>query len=192
MRETAAVIVGVCWAAMAVVFGVNHVRVSRRRAALGAGERNRTVARQAMVGLMVEALGFFIAFGWPRKVPASDFASMCVAAVLAPAATAMMASAVKHLGEQWRIQAVVTDEHRLVTSGPYALVRHPIYGGLLGMLFATGILVSGWTATLVAAGVYVVGTEIRVRAEDALLARHFGAEFDRYGRAVKAYVPFVR
>ena len=190
MRGTVAVIVGACWVAMALIFAMNHIRVSRRRAA--SGEHNRTEARRSMIGLAIEAIGFVIAFWWPQKRPPTDFVSLCVASVLAPAGTAMMASAVKHLGQQWRIQAVVTAEHRMVTSGPYALVRHPIYGGLLGLLAATAILVSGWEATLVAAALYLVGTEIRVRAEDQLLAGRFGQEFEDYRRRVRAYIPFVR
>ncbi len=190
MRQVTILVIAACWAILAAAFSITHLRVSRRRKTTG--ERNRVVAGYSMAGLAMEAAAYFLAFAWPDKHPRSDTASLYLAAVLASASTAMVMSAIRHLGQQWRIQAVVTDEHRLVASGPYALVRHPIYSALLGMLIATSVLVSGWTPTVVASVVYLAGTEIRVRAEDGLLAARFGPEFDVYRRSVKAYIPFVR
>ena len=80
----------------------------------------------------------------------------------------------------------------MIRTGPYRLVRHPIYASLLGMLLATAAVVARWEAALAAALVYVAGTEIRVRAEDRLLARRFGPSFEEYRRTVPAYIPFVR
>jgi protein-S-isoprenylcysteine O-methyltransferase Ste14 len=80
----------------------------------------------------------------------------------------------------------------LVTSGPYAIVRHPIYTSLLGMLVCSLLVLTPWRWAIVALVLFVVGTEIRVRTEDALLASRFGERFFDYQRRVRAYVPFVR
>lgn len=76
--------------------------------------------------------------------------------------------------------------------GPYSLVRHPVYLTLIAMTFATGLGMSRWWALLAGVVLSIVGTEVRVRAEDRVLQRHFGSEFDAYERQVKAYLPFIR
>ena len=76
-------------------------------------------------------------------------------------------------------------------SGPYALVRNPIYTSMLLVLCAVALVITGWKLFLVSLVVFVVGTEIRVRTEEKLLASHFGEEFQKYKKSVPAYVPFL-
>lgn len=63
---------------------------------------------------------------------------------------------------------------------------------MLCLLLATGLLVAPLPLFLLAAALFLAGTEIRVRVEDAVLSSRFGAEFQDYKRAVAAYIPFVR
>ena len=76
-------------------------------------------------------------------------------------------------------------------SGPYALVRNPIYTSMLLVLCATGIIVALWQFFLLALLLFVAGTEIRVRIEEKLLASRFGEQFQAYRRSVPAYLPFL-
>jgi len=71
-------------------------------------------------------------------------------------------------------------------------VRHPVYASMLGMLLATGFAWSSWPQLLAALVIFLVGTEIRVRAEDGLLAGRFGESFTAYRSRVRAYIPFLR
>ncbi len=96
------------------------------------------------------------------------------------------------LGRQWSIQARIVEEHALITEGPYRLVRHPIYTGMLGMLVATGLAVSHWIGLAAAVPVFCFGTWIRTRAEERLLRETFVSAYDRYARDVPALVPRVR
>jgi protein-S-isoprenylcysteine O-methyltransferase Ste14 len=111
---------------------------------------------------------------------------------LGPAATVLAWSSVKHLGRQFRIRAGLYVDHELVRTGPYGLVRHPIYASMLGMLLSTLLLLTRWPWTAISLALFAAGTEIRVRVEDKLLASRFGAEFEEYRKAVRAYVPWVR
>jgi protein-S-isoprenylcysteine O-methyltransferase Ste14 len=72
------------------------------------------------------------------------------------------------------------------------MVRHPIYTSMLCILLGTGALITPPPLFLAALVIFLVGTEIRVKAEDGLLASRFGDEFFRYRQSVSAYVPFVR
>jgi protein-S-isoprenylcysteine O-methyltransferase Ste14 len=75
---------------------------------------------------------------------------------------------------------------------PYAVVRHPIYTSLFATMMATGLLLTRWPLLLLAAALYLAGTEIRIRAEESLLRARFGDPFEEYRRRVPAYLPFVR
>ncbi len=100
-------------------------------------------------------------------------------------------AAVRRLGKQWAVAAQLVEGHNLITDGPYALVRNPIYAGMFGMLIATGLASSRWYLLLLASAVFVVGTYIRVRTEERLLRAAFGSEFDEYARKVPALIPGI-
>jgi protein-S-isoprenylcysteine O-methyltransferase Ste14 len=100
-------------------------------------------------------------------------------------------SAIRTLGKQWSLAARVLEGHKLVTEGPYRIVRNPIYTGMFGMLLATGLAVSHWIGLLVAIVVFAVGTVVRVHSEEKLLRETFGAEFEAYTHRVPAVIPFL-
>jgi protein-S-isoprenylcysteine O-methyltransferase Ste14 len=112
--------------------------------------------------------------------------------VLGPVAAILAWHAVKRLGKQFRVQAGLYTDHELVQTGPYNLVRHPIYSSLLAILLCTLFLLTRWIWLAVSLALFITGTEIRVRAEDKLLASRFNGEFEEYRRRVPAYIPFVR
>src|SRR5262245_45679679 len=137
-----------------------------------------TVAGPTRAGLLLECLGIFLAlqfrsdgFHWWRAGIAAAFGA--VAAVLSW-------TSVVHLGKQFRVHAGLYDDHELVRTGPYSVVRHPIYTSLLCMLLATIFTLSRWEWGAVGVGLFLIGTEIRVWSEEKLLAGRFGAEFERY------------
>jgi protein-S-isoprenylcysteine O-methyltransferase Ste14 len=96
------------------------------------------------------------------------------------------------LGKQWRIEAGLNADHELITSGPYRILRHPIYTSMLCTLLGTGVLITPWWLLLISIVIFIAGTEIRVRVEDSLLSSHFGDRFQDYKQNVPAYIPFLR
>src|SRR5260370_12320294 len=95
-------------------------------------------------------------------------------------------------GREWRIDAGLSAEQELITSGRYGFVRHPIYTAVLGVLLGTGSLITPLWLLLPSLLLLVIGTEIRVRIEDNLLASHFGDRFVEYRQRVPAYIPFLK
>jgi len=77
-------------------------------------------------------------------------------------------------------------------TGPYRVIRHPIYASMLCVLLGTGFMITPLWLLSVSFLVFVAGTEIRVRLEDRLLASHFGDQFRQYKSNVAAYIPFVK
>jgi len=92
------------------------------------------------------------------------------------------------LGTMWSVTPEVGGDRRLRTAGPYAVTRHPIYTGLLGMLLGTTLLggVGPWFV-LVMAGLIVA--EVKIRSEERLLLATFPDDYPRYRREVPQLVP---
>jgi len=101
----------------------------------------------------------------------------------------LVLTAIRALGKQWNVRAMVVEDHSLITTGPYSMVRHPIYTGMFGLMVATGLANTSWLSLLAAIGIASVGTVIRLRQEEALLRDAFGAEYDAYRNRVPAFIP---
>jgi len=145
-----------------------------------------------LLGLLFEVTAYGVAVYMRQPAATVSWPRLLVTAISAPLGAAAMWTAVAHLGRQFRINAGLYADHELVRTGPYAVVRHPIYASMLLMLAATAALLTrpGWAAASVA--LFLIGTEIRVRTEDRLLASRFGDRFAAYRREVAAYIPFLR
>jgi protein-S-isoprenylcysteine O-methyltransferase Ste14 len=151
-----------------------------------------TTDRRARWGILLQAIGYALLWQgkfWTRTPSAARFAASLA---LFAAAIALSWSGARAIGRQWRVDAGLNADHELVRTGPYRVVRHPIYASMVAVFFATGAILTPPILWIIASIVFIAGTEIRVRIEDRLLASHFGPDFVRYRRDVSAYVPFVR
>jgi protein-S-isoprenylcysteine O-methyltransferase Ste14 len=95
-----------------------------------------------------------------------------------------------HLGTNWSGQPVIRVDHSLVRTGPYSIVRHPIYTGLL-VAFAGTALVIGAFWALLALFILLIVLWMKIRLEEKVLAEEFGESYIQYKKEVKALVPFI-
>jgi len=152
-----------------------------------------TAIAPTRVGLFLESLGIFLAFAAGVLTPAPPVDWRILASMGCGVIGAVLPwGAVRHLGRQFRVHAGLYEDHQLVTTGPYGIVRHPIYSSMLAMLASTLLLITPWQWAVFALALFIVGTEIRVYTEDRLLASRFGQSFFDYRKRVWAYVPFLR
>ena len=110
----------------------------------------------------------------------------------AAGAIALAAVAKKHLGRQWALAARVVEGHQLVTDGPFGRVRHPLYLAMGILLLAPVIGLSSWPGAVLSVALFTVGTPLRTRAEESVLAETFGAEYEAYRKSVPAFLPCLR
>jgi protein-S-isoprenylcysteine O-methyltransferase Ste14 len=97
-----------------------------------------------------------------------------------------------HLGRFWSNAITRKEGHRVIDTGPYGLVRHPIYTGLIGGMLATGVAVGTVTA-LLGAMLISFGMWQKARLEEGFLANELGADaYGSYCRRVPRLVPFLR
>ncbi len=160
--------------------------------AMRKGPSALTVDKRARWGLVLEFIAYTLLWQgsfWLRRV---ETWRMAAAALFLILACLLSWTSLRALGKQWRVDAALTQDHQLVQTGPYRIVRHPIYTSMLCLLLGTGLLLSGFLMLAIAVALFLAGTEIRVRVEDTLLAARFGASFERYKRAVPAYLPWIR
>ena len=98
-----------------------------------------------LAGLSLQTAAVFIAFAFRlRGGESPGIARILAAALLGAAAAWLSFTAVSHLGRQFRVSAGLYDDHELVRTGPYRLVRHPIYTSMLCMLAGTGLCGPEW------------------------------------------------
>ena len=95
-----------------------------------------------------------------------------------------------HLGRFWSGRVTLKEDHKLIRSGPYAFVRHPIYTGLLTAGSGT-VLARGTLAALVGLALIGLAFWMKIRAEENLLTSHFGETYREYRRQVAALIPFL-
>jgi protein-S-isoprenylcysteine O-methyltransferase Ste14 len=94
-----------------------------------------------------------------------------------------------HIARNWGTPMTRKDEPELVTSGPYGLVRHPIYSGILVAGLGTAVALSWvWLAAVVLAGVYFIYS---ATVEERYLTDQFPDEYPAYKRSSKMLVPYV-
>lgn len=95
-----------------------------------------------------------------------------------------------HLGRNWSRSVTIKQNHELIVSGPYALVRHPIYTGLLTGLIGT-VLALGQLRGVAAFVLMAAPIWFKLRLEEKWMRAQFGPVYEGYAGRVKALVPFV-
>jgi protein-S-isoprenylcysteine O-methyltransferase Ste14 len=181
-------IIEIGWICFAAIF------LFRRRAARN---KTKTTNWNSIFGVVIQTASLFTVWSIGRRSRMSIFAGtvgfelalFAIVLILVAGSLYIMWTAVRTLGKQWSLQARVLENHALIRTGPYRLVRHPIYTGILGMILAAALTWSNWLGFIVSISLYVVGTIIRVRSEEKLLRAQFGDAFEDYKREVPAVIP---
>jgi protein-S-isoprenylcysteine O-methyltransferase Ste14 len=94
------------------------------------------------------------------------------------------------IGRNWSGTVTVKQDHELVRSGPYSLVRHPIYSGLSLALLGTALGV-GEVRCLLAFVLCLFEFKRKSLLEERFMIEQFGAQYVQYRREVKGLIPFV-
>lgn len=96
-----------------------------------------------------------------------------------------------HLDTQWSAQLQLRQEHHLVTSGPYARIRHPLYSAMFGWAAALGLLTANWIFAAMAV-LSIAGTVVRVPKEEQMMLETFGDEYKAYMQRTGRFFPRLR
>jgi protein-S-isoprenylcysteine O-methyltransferase Ste14 len=94
------------------------------------------------------------------------------------------------LGRNWSGTVTVKQDHELIRAGPYRLVRHPIYTGLLLAILGTAVAFGEWRG-LLAFGLIAGSLLLKLRIEERFMSESFPNEYPRYRAEVPALIPCI-
>jgi len=177
------------WIAIGLVWAI---------AALAAKPAVRVEPRETRIGHLVT---FVVAFGllfstalrsgplgW--RLVASSPATAIAGFVLTFAGLGFAVWARFYLGGNWSSVVAIKQQHTLVHTGPYSLVRHPIYTGLLLAMLGTA-LATGELGCFLGVFLAFAGWQAKARLEEHFLLAQFGEAYRSYCAHVKGMIPFV-
>ena len=99
--------------------------------------------------------------------------------------------AVLELGRFFQMTVVVQENHRVIETGPYRVVRHPSYSGPLLIFVGVGFTLGNWLSVAACLVVPLLGLLVRIRAEEAVLNRELGEPYRAYSARTRRLVPRV-
>jgi protein-S-isoprenylcysteine O-methyltransferase Ste14 len=96
----------------------------------------------------------------------------------------------EHLGSNWSRSVTIKQDHQLITTGPYAMVRHPIYTGILAGFLGTAIALSEMRGFIVLALIFLI-LWVKLRMEEQWMRSEFGETYATYAHQTAALVPYL-
>jgi protein-S-isoprenylcysteine O-methyltransferase Ste14 len=158
--------------------------------AVGALKTRRTASQESFASrygiLFLEIVGFVLLFSeeaeigilGQRIIPHGvALGSIGVAMTWAGIAIALWAR--WHLGQYWSARITIKEDHKLIRTGPYARLRHPIYTGLDLAAIGSALTIDRWRC-LLGVCLIVTGYWIKARREERMLTAQFGEAFTQH------------
>jgi protein-S-isoprenylcysteine O-methyltransferase len=163
---------------------------SRDRRAAGGEKKDRGSVFFIIATISIgQTLAFYAPHLWPSaRIPAPVF---WPGVTLVWLGIGLRIWAVQTLGKHFRTAVRILDDHTLVTSGPYRVLRHPSYTGDLIAVAGIGLMLGNWLSLAAAFGGIFIGYAVRIVVEEAALAGRFGEAFTAHKKRTWAVLPPV-
>jgi protein-S-isoprenylcysteine O-methyltransferase Ste14 len=169
---------------------------------IGALKTRRTVSQESFasryVVLVVEVLGFLLLFNdnfefgiLGQSVVGRTYTLAITGVVLTWTGIALALWARWHLGQYWSARITLKENHKLIRTGPYARLRHPIYSGIDLAAIGSALTIDRWRCVL-GVVLIVLGYVIKARREESMLTGQFGEEFTEHCRHTGFLFPRFR
>lgn len=181
-------IIGWAWITVLVIWVATALTSKRTVRRQSPGSRLMQVCLGLVAGLLMWGGQPQSFLSWQLVPKSNDAAEVGMLLTLAGIALALWARFV--LGRNWSGTVTVKQDHELVRSGPYRIVRHPIYSGFLLGLLGTAIA-RGQIGAFLAVAVAALTFHLKSLTEEAFMTEQFGSQYITYQRSVKRLIPFV-
>jgi len=177
------------WAAYLIYWQIaaSKVKATERLEAASSRILRSVMFLAAIVLLCVPNIPFPLLY---RHFLPEGLASFYVGAAITVAGILFAVWARRHIGANWSRFVTINQDHELITTGPYALVRHPIYTGLLTAFLGTAIATTQLRG-LIAFALIAISLLYKLRLEEQWMRAQFGDTYADYSRRVAALVPFI-
>ncbi len=176
--------VGLVWIAAEIRQGLAH-----RPEAKVADAGSRPVIRLSSVA------GIVIAYAVVRHTSVGRIHSMAtvswVALVVLSCGVALRLWSFRTLGRYFTFTVQTSTDQPVIALGPYRVIRHPSYAGVLLAIFAVGLLFGNWLALMALVVPVFGGVVYRIQIEERALRRELGERYETFAQSRKRLVPFV-
>jgi protein-S-isoprenylcysteine O-methyltransferase len=163
----------------------------KRRATSGIVASDQGFTKQALIVFILTNLGAVMCLALFRQAVFATEATAVVGLALMVAGLLLRWWAVAHLGRFFTVNVAVASDHRVVDTGPYRLIRHPSYTGILLTCLGVGLCFGNLASLLVIVVPIVALALKRVRVEEAALASELGEDYRTYMSHTKRLIPGV-
>jgi protein-S-isoprenylcysteine O-methyltransferase Ste14 len=147
-----------------------------------------TVIVASLVGAVALAI-WASSLGW-AAIGARAAAVACGEALIA-GGVALRLWAMLTLDRFFTFVVRISDDHRVVTDGPYRIIRHPGYAGALLALAGFGVALANWLSVLILVALPAAAFAVRIRVEETALVSALGQEYREYARRTSGLIPGV-
>jgi protein-S-isoprenylcysteine O-methyltransferase Ste14 len=135
------------------------------------------------------SIGFTV-FGWFR-IEGTLPALTVIAIITYPLGLALRYVSVIHLGKHFTRDVEVSKTQTLVSTGPYRVLRHPLYLGLFLLTVSVPMFFSNWLMTIVSAVTMFTVLDHRMGIEEAMMEEVIGDPYLEWKRARYRFIPFI-
>ena len=163
----------------------------KRRATTGLAASDRGFVKRALIFFICTNLGAIACLALFRRAVFATEATAVVGLALMVSGLLLRWWSVVHLGRYFTVNVAVADDHRVVDTGPYRLIRHPSYTGLLLTCVGVGVCFGNYVSLLVIVVPLVALTLKRVRVEEDALANALGDGYRTYVGHTKRLIPGI-
>ncbi|MGA8574355.1 MAG: isoprenylcysteine carboxylmethyltransferase family protein [Candidatus Cybelea sp.] len=189
MIRDAGLAIGAMWVAFVVFWIFEATRA--KRPARGSALPNiiRALVLIAIFVLLRISLGMHLLRNLHGPIVSSPIVAI-TSAVVCALGIGLAIWARVYLGPNWGLPMSLREGHELITTGPYAFVRHPIYTGILLALVGTAVVQARWPSIVMLVFFFAYFI-YAAKVEERAMREQFPAEYPAYVRRTKMLVPFV-
>ena len=189
MVSLAKIIISTCWGVFVVVWLLAAL-FTKRTVYHESGARRLRYIIPILFGWFLVFRGYRLGPPFNIRIIPETEAILVAAAILCLCGLGFCLWARAVLGRNWSGTVTLKEDHELIVRGPYRLVRHPIYTGLLAMLIATAIE-QGHLAGMLGLIFVFASFWIKLDNEEEVMRKQFPDQYPAYAERVKRIIPFV-
>ena len=182
-------VLAITWYVLRIPFARHSKRTKISRDSKGVAERSRLAISTAGLGILPF---IYVATGWPRFASYRPEPILFFLGILA-AVGAIVLFRLTHmaLGKMWSVSLQLREGHRLVTSGVYRTLRHPMYSAFWLMALAQALLLPNWVAGLAGLVGFGLLFALRIGPEERMMEEAFGEEYRAYRDRSWRIIPYI-
>ena len=175
------------WSVFVAYWAISWLRVKRTKTAESLNSRLATILPMVLVFELLFSNALRVGPLRLRFLPVEDWIVWSGIA-LTSLGVALAIWARYSIGQYWSARVTLKEGHRVIRSGPYAWVRHPIYTGMLLAAMGTALVIGEWRGVLAVVVMWAAHYRKALR-EEALLTRELGEEYVSYRRSTGFLFP---